>query len=60
MFDGKKVLVYEIWKKRTKTCLQEKGYDIWYLVVTVNDSILELLPNSVKDKVVQFSLAKEL
>jgi hypothetical protein len=34
MFDGQSGLVYEIWSRRTKTFLQEHGYDIWYSVVT--------------------------
>jgi hypothetical protein len=34
MFDGQSGLVYEIWSRRTKTFLQEQGYDIWYSVVT--------------------------
>jgi hypothetical protein len=38
MFDGRSGLKYEMWSIRTRNFLEEQGYDIWYLVVTIYDS----------------------
>lgn len=65
---------YDIWESRMEACLKVHGYDVWHFVVSGDTSsnksrryntkamnfILSALPDSMKDKVDQFSSTKRL